>query len=106
MSIFTQADTELKTLKDHHSALMKEKDNVVQAQLAQIQTYQQCYLSYQSYYQDGEGTGETSVVASDVMIGGDPNLSQTATAASMEVTESVAYTRVGSWRQLQQLSSS
>ncbi len=32
---FTQANTELKVLKDHHSALIKEKNNVVQAQLAQ-----------------------------------------------------------------------
>ncbi|WP_346362388.1 hypothetical protein, partial [Bosea sp. (in: a-proteobacteria)] len=64
---FVKADTKLKGIEDHHKALIKEKDNVVQAQRAQIQLYQQCYPSYPT---TEASFGDTSDVAAHVMLGG------------------------------------
>ncbi len=87
---FTKADTKLQVIKDHHSALIKEKDNVVQAQLAQIQLYQQCYPSYANYYQTEGSCGDTSDLTSLVMTRGNLDLSLASTTAPMEVADHVA----------------
>ncbi|MCP3955209.1 MAG: hypothetical protein GY697_23765 [Desulfobacterales bacterium] len=87
---FTKADTKLQVIEDHHSALIKEKDNVVQAQLAQIQLYQHCYPSYPGYHTAGASYGDTSDLTSDVMTGGDPELSLASPSTPMEVANNAA----------------
>ncbi|MCP3679828.1 MAG: hypothetical protein GY782_05975 [Gammaproteobacteria bacterium] len=87
-----KADTQLKSIEDYHKALIAEKDNVVQAQRDQIQLYQQYYSSYSNYQTTEASFADTSDVAANVMLGGDPELTLVSPTppTSMEVANSAA----------------